>query len=57
MYNLYKIVNPNGNFKDSYKKITGDKDIARKIAGKAVLELRKKIFSLYEYPRIKQCYI
>ena len=45
-----------GNFKDSYKKITTDKDIARKIVGKAVLELRKKIFLLYEYPKIKQYY-
>lgn len=44
------------NFGDGYQKITSNKGIARKIVGKAVLELRKKIFSLYEYPRIKQCY-
>lgn len=38
------------NSRYSYKKIV------RGIIGKIILELRKKVFSLYEYPKIRQCY-
>ena len=43
-------------FRDGYKKNTINKELVNKIAGKAVLELRKKIFSLYEYPKMKKLY-
>ena len=34
------------NFRDGYKKLTADKDVAIKIAGKAILKLRKNIFAI-----------